>query len=172
MLGEMLGAVVAESAGVPALELVESIRLLARERRVGSQQAERDLADRIASLSIDEARTVARAFSIYFDLANIAEDRQRVRVLRERERLLDPEPMPESLGAAVAELKREGLWAAGMRAALSALSIELVFTAHPSEAKRRSIRAKLRRMRFALQEPDRTDLLPRERRRFEERLRC
>ena len=172
MLGEMLGGVIADLAGPPALELVESIRLLARERRGGSQQAERDLASAIAGLSVDEACTIARAFSIYFDLANIAEDRQRVRVLRDRERQCDPDPMPESLGAAVADVKGAGLSAGDMRAALGRLSIELVFTAHPSEAKRRSIRAKLRRMRGALQELDRADLLPRERRRFEDRLRA
>lgn len=171
MLGDMLGEVVIELAGRPALDLIESIRLLARDRRGGSQQAERELADRIGALSIDEARTVARAFSIYFDLANIAEDRQRVRVLREREQQRDPEPISESLGAAVAELKRQGLSADQVRAALQNLAIELVFTAHPSEAKRRSIRAKLRRMRHALQELDRTDLLPRERRRLESSLR-
>ena len=170
MLGDLLGTVITDLAGAPALELVESIRLLARERRGGDQEAERALAAKIATLSLDEARTVARAFSIFFDVANIAEDRQRVRVLRERESELDPEPISESLGAAVAELKRHGLSPDDVRAALGELSIELIFTAHPSEAKRRSIRAKLRRMRFALEELDRADLMPRERRDLEEHL--
>ncbi|MCE9607996.1 MAG: phosphoenolpyruvate carboxylase [Planctomycetia bacterium] len=171
MLGDMLGEIITELAGTASFELVEAIRLLARERRNGSQDAERALAAKIAGLTGDEARTVARAFSIFFDLANIAEDRQRVRVLREREALRHPEPISESLAAAIAELKKAGLTAEQVQTAIGNLSIELVFTAHPSEAKRRSIRAKLRRMRQALLELDRSDLLPRERSRWEAGLR-
>lgn len=59
--------------------------------------------------------------------------------------------------------RRAGCHDAERSLAADRLSIELVFTAHPSEAKRRSIRAKLRRMRHSLQELDRGDLLPRER---------
>jgi len=171
MLGDLLGAVITELAGQSAFDLVEKVRVAARERRGGSHEAESALADTIAGLTLDEARTVARSFSIFFDLANIAEDRQRVRVLRERELQRFPEPVSESLAAAVVELKQRGLSPEQVQKALDKLSIELVFTAHPSEAKRRSIRAKLRRMRHALQELDRIDLLPRERLRLEQDLR-
>ena len=167
MLGDMLGEVITDMAGPESLELVEAVRIASRERRSGSSEAEQTLARLISRLSCNEARTVARAFSIFFDLANIAEDRQRVRVLREREQQLYPKPISESLGAAIGQLKTHGLSADDVQTALDQLAIELVFTAHPSEAKRRSIRAKLRRMRFALQELDRTDLLPRERHRLE-----
>ena len=163
LLGDMLGSVITELAGPEALALVEEVRTLARDRRAGRHDAERLLAARIESLDTSQAETVARAFSIYFDLVNIAEDRQRVRVLRERERERSPQPIGESLAAGIAELKSLGLSAADVQQALDRLSIELVFTAHPSEAKRRSIRAKLRRMRHSLQEFDRADLLPRER---------
>ncbi len=163
LLGDMLGDVIVTLAGQEALDLVEDIRTLARDRRAGRHDAERTLATRIESLDTAQAECVARAFSIYFDLVNIAEDRQRVRVLRERERERSPEPIGESLAAGIAELKARGLSAAEVQQALDRLAIELVFTAHPSEAKRRSIRAKLRRMRHSLQELDRADLLPRER---------
>ncbi|HTU24531.1 MAG TPA: phosphoenolpyruvate carboxylase [Pirellulales bacterium] len=165
ILADMLGEIISQLAGPKALEMVEEIRLLARERRGGSREAEQQLAERIAAFDYGQARTVARAFSIFFDLANIAEDRQRVRVLREREARLEPQPIPETLAAAIAELKQAGFAAEAVQEALDHLSVELVFTAHPSEAKRRSIRAKLRRMRHALEELDRDDLLPRERRR-------
>ena len=56
--------------------------------------------------------------------------------------------------------------------ALDQLDVELVFTAHPSEAKRRSIRSKLRRMRQCLEDLDRADLLPRERAGVRARLRA
>ncbi|MFM9195482.1 MAG: phosphoenolpyruvate carboxylase, partial [Planctomycetia bacterium] len=68
-----------------ALALIEEIRTLSRDRRAGRHDAERALAARIESLDTAQAECVARAFSVYFDLVNIAEDRQRVRVLRERE---------------------------------------------------------------------------------------
>ena len=166
LLGDLLGEIISRLAGPAALELVEQIRLLARERRgLGGGPARAGRADRRADH--DQARTVARAFSIFFDLANIAEDRQRVRVLRTREAERDPEPVAETLAAGIGELKRAGFSAPAVQQALDQLSVELVFTAHPSEAKRRSIRAKLRRMRHALEELDRADLLPRERRRTE-----
>ncbi len=170
-LGDMLGQVISDLVGDQAFGLVERIRQAARERRAGSPSAEYELAATIANLNDAQVRTVARAFSIYFDLANIAEDRQRVRVLREREQERFPEPISESLAAGIRELHEQGLSAQAVQEVLAGLSIELVFTAHPSEAKRRSIRAKLRRMRHALQEFDRGDLLPREQHLFESELR-
>ena len=167
LLGDMLGSVIVGLAGHESFALVEEIRGLARDRRSGRHDAEQALAAKIESLDTIQAERVARAFSIYFDLVNIAEDRQRVRVLRERERERSPQPIGESLAAGIAELKSLGLSAAEVQQALDRLSVELVFTAHPSEAKRRSIRAKLRRMRHSLQELDRGDLLPRERSAYE-----
>ncbi len=167
LLGDMLGSVIRELAGPESLALVEEVRTLARDRRAGHQDAERLLEARIRSLDEREARLVARSFSIFFDLVNIAEDRQRVRVLRQRERDSHPQPLGESLAAGIAELHSLGLSAADVQRVLDGLHVELVFTAHPSEAKRRSIRAKLRRMRHSLQELDRDDQLPRERARHE-----
>ena len=163
LLGDMLGETIIQLAGQGAFDLVERIRHLARERRAGRSGAEPELAACIEALSPPEARCVARAFSIFFDLANIAEDRQRVRVLRQRERERDPQPPAESLPAGVAELADLGWPAERVQEALDALTVELVFTAHPSEAKRRSIRGNLRRMRRGLERLDRDDLLPRER---------
>ena len=162
-LGEMLGSVIEELAGAEAHALVEEVRRLARERRQGRHDAEPALAARIESLDEQQATVVARALGIFFDLSNIAEDRQRIRVLRERERRLHPEPLGESLAAGIAELKALGAPAADVQQVLDRLAVELVFTAHPSEAKRRSIRAKLRRMRKSLEEFDSDHLLPRER---------
>ena len=162
-LGGLLDDVIRDLEGPQALTLVEDVRNLARQRRAGAHDAERLLAARIEGLDENEARIIARAFSIYFDLVNIAEDRQRVRVLRDREQARHPAPLGESLAAGVAELADLGMPAADVQRHLDDLHVELVFTAHPSEAKRRSIRAKLRRMRQSLQELDRADLLPRER---------
>ena len=171
MLGEMLGDVIREMAGSAALECIETIRKVSRERRSGSSEAETELIDRIALLDEPTARIVTRAFSIFFDMANLAEDRHRVRVLRFREQEQDPKPPSESIGEAIEKLQASGFSQTEMQSALDRLSIELVFTAHPSEAKRRSLRVKIRRMRLALQELDRVDLLPRERSKLENLLR-
>ena len=162
-LTDTLGDVIRDLAGDGVADLVADIRRLALERRAGGPAAEEALAARITGLAPGDAELVARAFGIYFDLVNIAEDRQRIRVLRQRERDRAPEPLGESLAAGIAELKSLGLSAHDVQEALGRLRIDLVFTAHPSEAKRRSIRAKLRRLRHGLRDLDRDDLLPRER---------
>ena len=167
LLDDKLDAVIVEQAGPEASQLVADIRRLARERRLGKHEAESLLATRIAGLSIGQARIVTRSLSIFFDLANIAEDQQRVRVLRQRERDLHPKPLGESLAAAIQELAADGMSAPAMQQALNTIAIELVFTAHPSEAKRRSIRAKLRRMRKNLHQLHSDNLLPREREELE-----
>ncbi len=166
-LGDLLGLVIREVEGDEALASIEKIRRLARERRAGDHAAGGMLDERIASLDDRQASIVARAFSVFFDLVNIAEDRQRVRVLRDRERERDPTPLKESLASGIAEFRERGMSASDVQAALDHLAVELVFTAHPSEAKRRSIRAKLRRMRKSLERLDNPDLLPRERRQIE-----
>ena len=171
-LGDMLGEVITESAGSDSLALIESIRHLSRQRRSGVHEAADELAERLAKLTIPETRGVARAFSVFFDLANLAEDRHRIRVLRAREQDACPNPISETIAAGIRKLRDTGFTAAQVQTAIDAVKIELVFTAHPSEAKRRSIRAKLRRMRRALQELDRQDLLPREREGLETQIRA
>ncbi|HUZ18242.1 MAG TPA: phosphoenolpyruvate carboxylase, partial [Spirochaetia bacterium] len=162
MLGRVLGDVIKEQAGTRLYELEEEIRLTARARRLGDPDAETKLLQRINSMTTDEARTVARAFTIFFDLANLSEDRQRVRSLREREHSNAPKPRSESVAEVVELLKDEGFSAQQVADLLRALSIELVFTAHPTEAKRRSVRVKVRHLREYLAALDRENLLPRE----------
>lgn len=171
-LGDMLGDVITASEGSDSLALVETIRTLARSRRNGDPQAEADLAQRIGSLSLADARIVARAFSVFFDLANLAEDRHRIRVLRDRVREKYPQPIGETIAAGIKQLQAAGFSPADVQRAIDTVKIELVFTAHPSEAKRRSIRSKLRRMRHALQELERPDLLPRDRADLEVQIRA
>ena len=171
LLEDLLASVVMEDEGKDAVQLVTEIRQLARDRRTSVPGAEAALSRRIHALDQEQIRTVARSLSVFFDLANIAEDRQRVRVLRQREQDLHPNSIGESIGAAIRQLKDAGLNAERVQKVLEQLDVELVFTVHPSEAKRRSIRAKLRRMRHCLEELDRVDLLPRERANVLNRLR-
>jgi len=171
LLEGVLEGVIVELAGQDTFDRLAVIRRLARERRGGEHAAEQPLAERIESLDPATARDIVQAMTIYFDLVNIAEDRQRVRVLRDRERTSFPEPLGESLAAGLQELRQLGLGPAEVQQALDRLAIELVFTAHPSEAKRRSIRARLRRMRACLKRLDTADILPREKATLESELR-
>jgi len=86
---------------------------------------------------------VARAFTVYFHLANLAEEHQRIRILRERD--TGGEPVRESLAAAVAEVSREA-GPGHLAELLESLRVHLVLTAHPTEARRRAVVAALRRI--------------------------
>jgi len=146
-------------------ETVEQIRKLAKARRAnGNPDLELELSDLVNLLPIDDMERVARAFTIYFDLVNLAEEHHRIRVLREREREAHPEQLlDESIMAAVAELHRLGVDEPGMAKILANLNIELVFTAHPTQVKRRSIFSKLRRIARSLYDIEIRDLLQSER---------
>ena len=91
-----------------------------------------------------------RAFSTFLELANLAEDRQRVRTLRRREEESHPHPVQESIPAAIESLRERDISAGDVQALLNRIHVELVFTAHPTEAKRKSLRSKLRAIRELL----------------------
>jgi len=163
MLGFELGRVLKRFEGQEVFDLVERVRDLSKRRRRGEADAEQTLRELIASLDVPRIEQLIHALACFFDLANLCEDRHRIRVLRERERKLFPDPQPQSIGAAVQELKERGMTAQETREQLEALCIELVFTAHPTEAKRRTVRRTLRRLRRDLIDLNRAELLQRER---------
>lgn len=164
LLGDILGHVIRRQAGIEIFELEERIRALAKTRRLENDPAiDTRLAYVVGRLDPDEAELVARSFTTYFELVNLAEEQHRVRVLRERERDFHPQPLPESVAGAVAALWKAGVDEFEMRRLLHRLDIELVFTAHPTQAKRRTVLTKLRRIAAALTDLDVRDLLPSER---------
>jgi phosphoenolpyruvate carboxylase len=150
-LGAALGRVITKIEGRGALDTVEALRRLAKARRAGDTEAERALAAAVAELEPDAALGQAMAFTLYFELVNLAEENFRITLLRrrrvERELVSDGgRPIRESVEAAVMELKAAGVGAADMQRLVDKLGIELVFTAHPTETKRRTLLAKLRRL--------------------------
>lgn len=163
VLGLELGKVLKRHGSDGLYDLVEEVRALAKQRREGDPAANEALTQRIASLDDEQLGELMRALSCFFDLANLAEDRHRVRVLREREMLAAPAPRGQSLGAAIQKLADDGTSADELWAMLARLEIDLVFTAHPTEAKRRTIRNTLGRLRKDLVTLNREGLLPRER---------
>ncbi|QDU56750.1 phosphoenolpyruvate carboxylase [Aeoliella mucimassa] len=153
-LGREFGDAFARFEGAEAFELVEAVRAEARRFCDGDETAGEQLAERLAGLSLDQIRIVVKAFSLFLELANLAEDRQRMRVLRERASECYPGPYHESVRAGVATLKDQEFSAEEVQAALEKIDIELVFTAHPTEAKRQSLRSKLRLIRHLLADRD------------------
>lgn len=164
-LGNTLGYVIRKQAGIPIYEMEERIRALTKVRRGdGTEEIDNRLNHIINQSTIQELEQVARAFTVYFELINLAEDQHRIRTLREREREAHPRPMPESIVGAIEQLRQKGVDEFEMQALLDRLHIELVFTAHPTQAKRRTVISKLHRIADMLmkKEMSRDHLLPSE----------
>src|SRR5512136_1650994 len=150
LLGDLLGQVVSTEESPQLFETEEKIRALAKAR----------LAAEVATLASADARGVAEAFALYFDLVNVAEEDYRVQALRQRQRDLHPNPGSESIAEAIGQLKQHGVTREQMAALLNQLHVELVLTAHPTEAKRRTILSKLQRVGQDLHRLGDCDLLP------------
>ena len=152
-LGNALGRVITRLEGQETFDTVERLRLRAKASRADEPRAADDLAAAVAALTPAQAFNQAMAFTLYFELVNLAEENFRVHLLRVRRaaRLAaaspgDARPIRESIEAAVLELKNRGVAAEAMQAIVDRMHIELVFTAHPTESKRRTLLTKLGRL--------------------------
>lgn len=154
LLGGLLGTVLQETGGTDLLDDVERLRELvirAYDDPTGDALSRAEAL--VESLSMERAEQVARAFTCYFHLANLAEEYHRVRVLREREaefstRDVTPDDsLPEAFDRLVEEVGRpEAL------RRLRALEFRPVLTAHPTEARRRAVSGAVRRIATLLDE--------------------
>lgn len=152
-LGAALGRVISRLEGATTFETVETLRKLAKARRGGAEGAAKRLAQVVAALPAADAFNQTMAFTLYFELVNLAEENFRVHLLRERRRAWlrgESGPQRESIDTAIAELKARGVAPAELQALLDRVAIELVFTAHPTESKRRTLLEKLRRLSHVL----------------------
>jgi phosphoenolpyruvate carboxylase len=162
LLGDLLGEVLVAQESRALFEAEERVRALAKQRRAGDPAAAAELEQAITALDAETARGVAGAFALYFDLVNTAEDNHRLVALRGEALAKSPLPVHDSIEEAVLLLKQRGLAPAQMQALVDELSIELVLTAHPTEARRRTILSKLSRIAQTLRGLDGCDVLPRE----------
>ncbi len=169
LLAGLLGDVLREQAGESAFTLEEQVRSLAKARRSGDEAAGPALSALVSGLSLDEAESLVRAFTSYFQLTNLAEDNERVRRIRRRE-MGEAGPRRGSLWEAVAALQASGLDAAGMQELLNQASVRLVLTAHPTEARRRTVIAKLARIFDLIRAMDEREPLMREHQRARDRI--
>lgn len=166
-LGNLLGIIIQEQDGVEAYNLVEEIRAVSKARRSGDAGAAFKLAERLEDTSIDSKNILIKAFSNYFQLINIAEDVERLRVLRQREA---NNSLKESIHDAIRILKDSGKSAMEIRSLLHQTRLRLVLTAHPSEAKRQEMLVKLRHIAQIMEERDRQVILPREVKQLESKI--
>ncbi|MGC4804398.1 phosphoenolpyruvate carboxylase [Micromonospora sp. DT233] len=131
-LGTLLGQTLARQEGRPLLDLVEEIRALVRVDAPAAAQ-------RLGGLDVTTGTRLARAFSTYFHLANITEQVHRARDLRRRRAT-----QGGWLDQAAKMIAERGVPAEEIAAVARRLAVRPVFTAHPTEAARRSILSKLR----------------------------
>lgn len=166
LLGDMLGEVLIELESRALFDVEERVRALGKDRRSEDPQAAtlaaRALAEQTAALSADQARVIASAFALYFDLVNTAEDNSRVNVLRQEALQKAPGPVHDSIEEAVQLLKVSGMTREQMTELLNELDVELVLTAHPTEARRRTVLSKIGRVAESLRAISAGQLLPRE----------
>ncbi|MCR2812190.1 phosphoenolpyruvate carboxylase [Microbacterium sp. zg.Y1090] len=155
LLGGLLGDVLRESGSPGLFDDVERLRTATIHAYTDESDAAAARAAAIADgFTLTRAEEVARAFTCYFHLVNLAEEHQRVRTLRER--AADPDAAPvDTVAAAFTRLSEEvGDDVALTR--LQALRFHPVFTAHPTEARRRAVSTGIRRLADLLVEHDTT----------------
>ena len=144
LLGEIHGDAILKQAGKTAFDLIEEIKSKSLVIRETNSLAEaRKLISKLDGINIKDLRLLIRAFGVYFDLLNLAEQQARVRSLRKKEMLNNSEPLRESVEAALIELRESGVKGCEIHTLLQSANIVPVFTAHPSEARRRTVLDKL-----------------------------
>ncbi len=170
-LGDMLGETIRTQAGAAAFELEEEVRALVKQlRSEPDPAAERELRRIVEQLSVSEASDLLRAFTHYFGLVNLAEQLERLRVLRERD-LRDPNrPRAESIATAIRQIAAAGVPAEAVAGSLEEMLLAPVFTAHPTESQRRTALEPLRRIAALLPRLLGPDLLPNERAELKRRI--
>lgn len=125
-LGELLGQTLVRQEGQAILDLVEQVRQAVKDQGIGAH-------DLLSNTDLATQVRLVRAFNSYFHLANVAEQVHRSRVLGE----------PHWIASAVEKIKAAGLSRDEVQSWIDLLSVRPVFTAHPTEAARRSILTKL-----------------------------
>ncbi|MDR7186632.1 phosphoenolpyruvate carboxylase [Microbacterium trichothecenolyticum] len=154
MLGTLLGQVLRESGSPGLYEDVERLRTATIQAYTDETPEAFARAAAIAdSFTIARADEVARAFTAYFHLVNLAEEHQRVRVLRERDGRPDREQATDSVAAAFVRLAAEVGDDTALKR-LQSMRFHPVFTAHPTEARRRAVSTSIRRLATLLEEHD------------------
>ena len=165
MLGHMLGTTIKDAHGEELLGKVETIRKLSKSARAGNQDDRAKLIDELQNLPDEQLLPVARAFSQFLNLTNIAE--QYHTVSRHSEEHICS---PDSIDALFAKLDDQDISKFDSIQAVRDLNIDLVLTAHPTEIARRTMIHKLVQINKCLSKLELSELSNSERQRVERRL--
>ncbi|MDC7860439.1 phosphoenolpyruvate carboxylase [Pantoea ananatis] len=165
MLGKLLGDTIKDALGENILDQVETIRKLSKSSRAGNDTHRKALLNTLQNLSNEELLPVARAFSQFLNLTNVAEQYQTI------SRSGDGANHPELLKKTFETLKQNNLSESAIHAAIESLSLELVLTAHPTEITRRTLIHKLGEVNSCLEQLDHSDISDYERNQIMRRLR-
>jgi phosphoenolpyruvate carboxylase len=163
LLGELLGETLRRQEGQATFDRVERVRALSKKARGGSDADFATLTRLLEQMPVDEALPVARAFSQFLNLANIAEQHHRIRRRRAYLRTPDAPPQIGSCDETFGRLIAGGVAPERLYDAVVKLRVELVFTAHPTEVTRRTLMQKFGRIADLLAMRDHADLTPPER---------
>ena len=154
-LGNILGEILVHHGGISLLNKVEAIREKTKNLRKNyDESVYNSLKEEINSLEPPVRQHVIRAFSIYFHLVNIAEQNHRIRRRRQYQLQDEGAVQPVSIESAVSTLKEENFSEDVIQQVLNDLSIELIITAHPTEATKRTVLETQKRISTILQEFD------------------
>lgn len=170
-LGHILGEVLMHQGGEELFGMVERIREMSKSLRAQySPEMFAEFKQTIKSLAPEIRHQVIRAFAVYFQLINIAEQNHRIRRKRDYERTAGENVQPGSIEDVVRELKAQGIPADEVQELIRGISLELVMTAHPTEATRRALLDIHQRIANDVMELDNPTLTFREREQLREKL--
>ncbi|WP_319381880.1 phosphoenolpyruvate carboxylase [Thiomicrorhabdus sp.] len=146
LLGKVLGKVIESQVGKEIYDAVERLRKgYIQLQKEDNPQLRSELTAFIESLPADDLTQIIRAFNIYFSLVNLAEEEHQYHE-RQGQLRRDGPHWAGSVLNTIAEFKEQGLDAGQMQTLLNKLNYIPVFTAHPTESKRRSVMDNLRRI--------------------------
>ena len=161
LLGEQLGEIMRADQGVDFLETIETLRRLSKAIHQGDQAARQQLIDLVSGLDGDRLVAVARAFTQFLNLANIAEQHHRVRKHRGDFAESDPYLDETAIPLLFTRLLSQGAKPDDLHQTLATMQIDLVLTAHPTESMRRTLIQKYEKIAACLSEFDGGVLSPR-----------
>ncbi len=168
-LGNLLGETIKKQHGEELYELVEEVRAISKQARQGDKRETRKLIKVLAALESGQLFSLARAFTLFLNLANIAEQHHQI---RQRRKLaasnftfsnsgsnpIDSTYPGGFLEAELAKIVDAGVDPKRLYQQVCNLEIELILTAHPTEILRRSVSSKFLRIARLLADQDRKDL--------------
>jgi len=165
LLGRLLGEIVTEQVDKEFLALVEELRLHCKEAtNTGDESSRKKAQQTIKTLDDDKIEWLIKTFTAYFHLVNKSEQHEIARINRQRERkATNQTPRSESIAEAIFQLRESGYSLEHVLEMIEKLDIQPTLTAHPTEARRRSILYKQLRVATILTELQRSDISQRER---------